>query len=147
VSLSRKTSLASLASRVSASTPRRAGALSPPGASPLGRHSGRGRSGSGTAAGGDGSPRGGGSATHLPLAPVAESASAEAQLAALAGAHSPRTPGTTPADADDEYAALEAEMAEVRRRRAEVTARYQRRLEYLRARLKGAEMHEKLLRK
>jgi hypothetical protein len=61
---------------------------------------------------------------------------------------SQQTPGaTTAVDADDEYAALEAEMAEVRRWRAEVTARYQRRLEYLRARLKEAEMNEKLLKK
>ncbi|GJE91759.1 hypothetical protein PsYK624_079100 [Phanerochaete sordida] len=48
---------------------------------------------------------------------------------------------------DDDIAALEAEMADIRRRRAEVTARYEARIEYLRARLKGAELREKLLKK
>jgi len=37
------------------------------------------------------------------------------------------------------------ETAEIRRRKAEVTARYEARLEYLRARLKGAELREKLM--
>ena len=39
------------------------------------------------------------------------------------------------------------EMGEIRRRREEVMMRYDARLEYLRARLKGAQLHEKLLRK
>ncbi|KAJ6531890.1 hypothetical protein B0H19DRAFT_1189107 [Mycena capillaripes] len=39
------------------------------------------------------------------------------------------------------------ELAEVRRRRAEMVGRCEARLEYLRAKLKGAEIHEKLLRK
>ena len=39
------------------------------------------------------------------------------------------------------------EMTEIRRRREEVMMRYDARLEYLRARLKGAQLHEKLLRK
>ncbi|KAJ7104054.1 hypothetical protein B0H15DRAFT_808268 [Mycena belliarum] len=39
------------------------------------------------------------------------------------------------------------ELAEVRRRRAEMTGRCEARLEYLRAKLKGAELHEKLLKK
>ncbi|KAJ7650171.1 hypothetical protein FB45DRAFT_887152 [Roridomyces roridus] len=39
------------------------------------------------------------------------------------------------------------ELAEVRRRRAEVVGRCEARLEYLRAKLKGAELHEKLMRK
>ena len=43
--------------------------------------------------------------------------------------------------------ALESELFDIRRRRQEVTARYQDRLEYLRAQLKGAELREKLLRK
>ncbi|KAJ7455366.1 hypothetical protein B0H11DRAFT_253467 [Mycena galericulata] len=38
------------------------------------------------------------------------------------------------------------ELAEVRRRRAEMVGRCESRLEYLRAKLKGAELHEKLLR-
>ncbi|KAJ7158665.1 hypothetical protein C8R46DRAFT_396629 [Mycena filopes] len=40
-----------------------------------------------------------------------------------------------------------AELAEVRRRRAEMVGRCEARLEYLRAKLKGAEIHEKLLKK
>ncbi|KAI0078210.1 hypothetical protein K474DRAFT_1660641 [Panus rudis PR-1116 ss-1] len=39
----------------------------------------------------------------------------------------------------------EDEMNDIRRRKAEVTARYEARIEYLRARLKGAELREKLL--
>ncbi|KAI8986074.1 hypothetical protein BD414DRAFT_487554 [Trametes punicea] len=48
---------------------------------------------------------------------------------------------------DEELLSMEAELADIRRRRAEVTARYESRLEYLRARLKGAELREKVLRK
>ena len=48
---------------------------------------------------------------------------------------------------DDELMSMEAELADIRRRREEVTARYEARLEYLRARLKGAELREKILRK
>lgn len=50
-------------------------------------------------------------------------------------------------DEDSELSVLEAELVDIRRRRQEVTARYQDRLEYLRAQLKGAELREKLLRK
>lgn len=50
-------------------------------------------------------------------------------------------------DEDPEMNALETELFDIRRRRQEVTARYQDRLEYLRAQLKGAELREKLLRK
>lgn len=39
------------------------------------------------------------------------------------------------------------EMEDIRRRREEVSVRYEARLEYLRAKLKGAQLHEKLLRK
>ena len=42
---------------------------------------------------------------------------------------------------------LENEMDDIRRRREEVSGRYEARLEYLRARLKGAQLHEKLLKK
>jgi hypothetical protein len=45
----------------------------------------------------------------------------------------------------EDLAALEAEMGEIRRRRAEVMGRYEERLGYLRAKLKGAELHEMLL--
>ena len=41
----------------------------------------------------------------------------------------------------------ESEISDIRRRREELTARYTARLEFLRAKLKGAELHEKLLRK
>ena len=42
---------------------------------------------------------------------------------------------------------VENEMDDIRRRREEVNARYEARLEYLRAKLKGAQLHEKLLKK
>jgi len=42
---------------------------------------------------------------------------------------------------------VETEMDDIRRRREEVQQRYDARLEYLRAKLKGAQLHEKLLRK
>ncbi|EJC97955.1 uncharacterized protein FOMMEDRAFT_171343 [Fomitiporia mediterranea MF3/22] len=60
--------------------------------------------------------------------------------------------GTSPASQDSteldssEYP-VETQLAEIERRRAEITVRYQQRLDYLRARLKGAEIHERLLRK
>lgn len=41
---------------------------------------------------------------------------------------------------------VESDVEEVRRKRADVEARYEKRLEYLRARLKAAEIHERLLR-
>jgi len=47
---------------------------------------------------------------------------------------------------DEDLTALETEMTDIRRRRAEVMGRYEERLGYLRAKLKGAELHEKLLR-
>ncbi|KIJ59459.1 hypothetical protein HYDPIDRAFT_33149 [Hydnomerulius pinastri MD-312] len=53
----------------------------------------------------------------------------------------------TSVDEEAEISALEVELGDIRRRRQEVTARYQDRLEYLRAQLKGAELREKLLRK
>lgn len=42
---------------------------------------------------------------------------------------------------------IEDEMEDIRRRREEVSLRYEARLEYLRAKLKGAQLHEKLMRK
>ena len=41
----------------------------------------------------------------------------------------------------------ESEVSDIRRRREELVARYTARLEFLKAKLKGAELHEKLLRK
>ena len=42
---------------------------------------------------------------------------------------------------------IENEIEDIRRRREEVGVRYEARLEYLRAKLKGAQLHEKLMRK
>jgi predicted DNA-binding protein YlxM (UPF0122 family) len=39
-----------------------------------------------------------------------------------------------------------SEVADIRRRREEVMARYEARLEFLQAKLKGAQLHEKLIR-
>ena len=50
--------------------------------------------------------------------------------------------GLEDGDRDDE-----SEISDIRRRREELVARYTARLEFLRAKLKGAELHEKLLRK
>ncbi|KAF8208760.1 hypothetical protein K438DRAFT_1812829 [Mycena galopus ATCC 62051] len=47
----------------------------------------------------------------------------------------------------DEEREFGVEMEELRKRREEVAGRYETRLEYLRAKLKGAELHEKLLSK
>ena len=98
------------------------------------------------------------SSNHLPLAPVAEGDSRESveghkrhlhldTSSALLrpGPASPRKNGGFEDDGD--IAALEVEMAEIRRRRSEVMGRYEERLGYLRAKLKGAELHEKLLRR
>lgn len=42
---------------------------------------------------------------------------------------------------------VDPEVAEIRKRKVVVSQRYEARLEYLRAKLKGAELHEKLMRK
>ncbi|KAG7445787.1 uncharacterized protein BT62DRAFT_981160 [Guyanagaster necrorhizus] len=42
---------------------------------------------------------------------------------------------------------MEQKMEDIRRRREEVSMRYEARLEYLRAKLKGAQLHEKLMKK
>jgi hypothetical protein len=55
--------------------------------------------------------------------------------------------GATTMRLQEDESQLENEMDDIRRRREEVSARYEARLEYLRARLKGAELHEKLLKK
>ena len=52
-------------------------------------------------------------------------------------------PETVRLDAEE----IENEMEDIRRRREEVSLRYEARLEYLRAKLKGAQLHEKLMRK
>jgi hypothetical protein len=81
------------------------------------------------------------SSGNLPLATVSEHE--------VPYASSPLRPPTENGEPgqDDDIAALESEMADIRRRRAEVTARYEARIEYLRARLKGAELREKLMKR
>jgi hypothetical protein len=65
--------------------------------------------------------------------------------------HLPSTVHNSPVrevpDDDVSIAVLENELSDIRRRRGEVMARYQARLEYLRAQLRGAEMREKLMRR
>ncbi|KAF5382720.1 hypothetical protein D9615_002836 [Tricholomella constricta] len=51
------------------------------------------------------------------------------------------------ADTRTDEGKIEGEMDDIRRRREEVNERYAARLEYLRAKLKGAQLHEKLARK
>ena len=45
---------------------------------------------------------------------------------------------------DGEAEEIENEMEDIRRRREEVSLQYEARLEYLRAKLKGAQLREKL---
>ena len=99
------------------------------------------------------------STSHLPLAPVAEGDSRESveghvrhlrldtSPVALLGPPTASSRKHEVIGDDGDITALEAEMAEIRRRRAEVMGRYEERLGYLRAKLKGAELHEKLLRR
>jgi len=72
-------------------------------------------------------------------------------LARDSSIHLPSTVHNSPVrevpDDDASISALESELSDIRRRRGEVTARYQGRLEYLRAQLRGAELREKLTRK
>ncbi|KAF8440910.1 hypothetical protein L210DRAFT_3447882 [Boletus edulis BED1] len=70
------------------------------------------------------------------------------ELGSVSSVNLVRLPGSmSTMDEDLEMTGLEVELFDIRRRRQEVTARYQDRLEYLRAQLKGAELREKLLRK
>ena len=92
-----------------------------------------------------------GSSAHLPLAPVRERDSTEIQPSLSldttgSDSSAPLGLGLRREDGEEVEAAAK-EVADVRRRRAEVVGRYEERLEYLRAKLKGAELHEKLLRK
>ncbi|KAF8270795.1 hypothetical protein EI94DRAFT_701025 [Lactarius quietus] len=96
---------------------------------------------------------------HLPLAPVAEGDTRESVDGHVRhlriDTSSSALVGTPPASSrrhevigdEGDIMALESEMAEIRRRRAEVMGRYDERLGYLRAKLKGAELHERLLRR
>ncbi|THH31183.1 hypothetical protein EUX98_g2998 [Antrodiella citrinella] len=81
------------------------------------------------------------SANHLPLETVSEADRSD----------SPAWSGNDSAsamrvDGDGSQVAADEELSDIRRRRGEVTARYDARLEYLRARLRGAELREKLMR-
>lgn len=71
-----------------------------------------------------------------------------AELGSVSSVNLMRLPGSmSMMDEEPEVTTLEAELFDIRHRRQEVTARYEDRLEYLRAQLKGAELREKLLRK
>ena len=59
----------------------------------------------------------------------------------------PKGKNTSKESIDLEEGDDESEISDIRRRREELVARYTARLEFLRAKLKGAELHEKLLRK
>lgn len=57
------------------------------------------------------------------------------------------SPSLAPSNLDldiEVFADAESELAAIRARRQEVAARYEARLEYLRAKLKGAELHERV---
>lgn len=56
--------------------------------------------------------------------------------------YSTDTIGLGPDDGD-----AESELVDIQQRREDLIARYSTRLDYLKAKLKGAELHEKLLRK
>lgn len=98
---------------------------------------------------------------HLPLATVAEGGVSAggangngdsgfrgppppASTSSFMTADSEASLGNDSMDVDD---TLTQEMADIRKRREEVTARYEVRLEYLRARLKQAELREKVMKK
>jgi hypothetical protein len=53
--------------------------------------------------------------------------------------------GTAGEEHDPEQVALERGLEDIRQKRASVILRYDKRLEYLRARLRSAELHERLL--
>ncbi|KAI3614877.1 hypothetical protein WG66_016994 [Moniliophthora roreri] len=73
---------------------------------------------------------------HLPLTTIAER-----------GRTSSDVKSSQSMPYSDGEAEVDPEVADVRRRRQEVIGRYEARLEYLRARLKGAELHERLLKR
>lgn len=65
----------------------------------------------------------------------------------LARSHIPLSSLAEDDGAENEGTDEQNETADIRKRREEVGARYDARLEYLQAKLKGAELHEKLMRK
>ncbi|PIL22629.1 hypothetical protein GSI_15320 [Ganoderma sinense ZZ0214-1] len=78
------------------------------------------------------------------MSPISSSARSEA---GSTGSGGKRVASVAAAIDDEELMSMEHELADIRRRRVEVTGRYEARLEYLRARLKGAELREKIMRK
>lgn len=76
---------------------------------------------------------------HLPMTSVPEDDSKSAS------GHSSKSGAQRQRDEADQE--MELEMEEIRRRRQEVSTRYEARMEYLRAKLKGAQLHEKLMKK
>lgn len=68
-------------------------------------------------------------------------------LRTLKGSSALASTETVGADPDAPEDIDDAELSDIRRRREDLVARYQSRVEFLRAKLKGAELHEKLLRK
>ncbi|TFY70337.1 hypothetical protein EVG20_g2669 [Dentipellis fragilis] len=89
------------------------------------------------------------SPSHLALSTVAEAdgrESAEDPPSWSRSGAALKTARKVTTEEDGDYTNLELEMADIRRRREEVLVRYEERVEYLRAKLKGAELHEKLMR-
>ncbi|KAF9026116.1 hypothetical protein BDZ89DRAFT_45087 [Hymenopellis radicata] len=76
---------------------------------------------------------------HLPMTSVPED-----EAKSVSG-HSSKSGAQRQRDEADQE--LELEMEDIRRRRQEVSTRYEARMEYLRAKLKGAQLHEKLMKK
>ncbi|KAA1479617.1 hypothetical protein DENSPDRAFT_830478 [Dentipellis sp. KUC8613] len=90
------------------------------------------------------------SPSHLALTTVAETDGRESAEKAPSWSNSGAVSTASRrvmTEEDGNYFNLELEMADIRRRREEVLGRYEDRVEYLRAKLKGAELHEKLMRK
>ena len=88
------------------------------------------------------------SANHLPLETVSEAETQPRSHSPTWSGNEMRIDGDGPHGAGlrSADALAEEEMADIQRRRAEVNDRYRARLEYLRARLRGAELREKLMR-
>ncbi|KAJ8521935.1 hypothetical protein ONZ45_g1454 [Pleurotus djamor] len=76
------------------------------------------------------------SAGHLPLSTLFEASTSNNRVDLGDSTEGPLTSNEEP-----------AEVAEIKQRKADMSKRYLARLEYLRARLKSAQLHEKLLRK
>ena len=70
----------------------------------------------------------------------------QGSITSMASSSAPAMPsGNGDADADEDDHSMD-ELEDVRRRRGEVVARYEARLEYLRALMRGAEIRERVRR-